>query len=185
MENLNNITNYIRTQDARTLCNPTLEIVSENPRIGILHYDIKDTKERICFIYLLDEDKITSPGFVSLRPLKDEDSLPFFEFKDKIYSTVTVESETTTPAPLTTTITGFIRPNGIMHESIYDDYFNIERSSAFNKTENFEDYLSLKEFISHKLDKKAQEENERIASIKRNKESFHTKAKTLNYGKKN
>ena len=34
-------------------------------------------------------------------------------------------------------------------------------------------------------DKKAQEENERIASIKRNKESFHTKAKTLNYGKKN
>lgn len=185
MTDLNEIIKSIRKSNDKLHTNPTLTKIAEHPEIGIIHCDIEGSVEGIYYIYLFNEQRIASPGFTSLTLLYDENSQPFFEFKDKVSSTISVESAITPQEPLTTTIIGFIRPDGTMHESIYDEYFNLERSSSFNKSKDFEDYYSLKEFISHKLDKKAQEENERLRSIRRNIESFNTKAKTLNYGKKN
>lgn len=163
---------------------PTLKVVSENPKIGILHYNKENSDKGINYIYLFDEGKISSPGFTSLKLLRDDNLDPFFEFTDNIESSIALEIEEE-KKKIETTLRGFIRPNGTMHESVYDEYFNLERACSFNNYPDFEEYKRLKEYISHKLDKRVQEENERALARKTNLKAFKEKAKTLNYGKKN
>ena len=144
--------------------------IKGRPDLAILNNDGKFS------LYSFKEKRIISPEFDTLSVSSNENDRIFFQFTDTVESnleeTITTENGSEV-AKRKTRILGFISEDGVMCDSVFDEYSNKTICWDLNSDNEFRQYSVLKNTISISLDQEIEDKYLKQTETKLSKINSH------------